>query len=76
MKLLILILCIAIFALSWQLDRTTHQRNEADRMSSDCIALIEAWQRIAVRNEAGADYWFRAHMETIRLQSNNPNEQP
>lgn len=75
MKLLILILCLTVLALSWQLDRTTRQRDESDRMSSDCIALIEAWQRIAVRNEAGAAYWFNAHMETIRLQeSNNPNE--
>lgn len=75
MKTAAILLTLVVLALSYQLNETARQRDESDRRSRDCLTLIEAWQRIAKRNEAGAEYWFRAHMETIRLQeTNNPTE--
>lgn len=65
----ILILSALLLIQSFFMHQETKDRQVAELQRDEAFELAQKAQGRTV-------YWFRAHMETIRLQeSNNPNEQ-
>lgn len=64
----ILILSALLLIQSFLMHQETKDRQVAELQRDEAFELTRKAQDRTL-------YWFRAHMETIRLQSNNPNEQ-
>ena len=76
MKLINWLLVGLLIAMSWLVNDTARQRDEAYALAQEALDLLPRWERAARIAMDRSEYWYSVHMRTVQAYEHpsQPNE--